>query len=240
MSIRAAARMSAIMGSLKAGREERRDIAEKRIKNQRDTENYEYKKKLNKIDLENKRRTGQISDMEFKMKQEQMKPFFKAVEARDKLKNNWIDEAEKRNSFGMNALGQAAKQTALDIARVSQDTIRNVADRKVQSELGKLNSKDKAKKTKPKDTDGYAVFEAANKMAKDDLYGSGTHSEKVKKYMPEARKMLGLGKAEKKGKRDLFNKYPVEKIRMKAPNGRIWNIDADKASDAEKRGLTRL
>ena len=240
MSLKGAARMSAIVGSLKAGREERRDIAEKRIKNQRDTENYEYKKKLNKIELENKVRTGQISEMELKMKQEQMKPFFKAVEARDKIKNNWIDEADKKNTLGMNSLGKAFQQTALELARVSQDTIRNVADRKVQSELGKLDSKDKAKKTKLKDTDDYAIFEAANKMAKDDTYGSGTHSEKVKKYMPEARKMLGLGKADKKGKRDLFNKYPVEKIRMEAPNGRIWNINAGKVTDAEKRGLTRL
>ena len=228
------------MGSLKAGREERRDIAEKRIKNQRDTENYEYKKKLNKIELENKVRTGQISDMEFKMKQEQMKPFFDAVEARNKIKNNWIDEADKKNTLGMNSLGKAFQQTALDLARVSQDTIRNVADRKVQSELGKLNSKDKAKKTKPKDTDDYAVAELANKMTKNDIYGSGTYAEKMKENMKEARKMLGLGEVDKKGKRDLFNKYPVEKIRMEAPNGRIWNIDADKASDAEKRGLTRL
>ena len=233
--MRSAAKMSAIMGSLKAGREERRDIAEKRIKNQRDTENYEYKKKLNKIDLENKRRTGQISDMEFKMKQEQMKPFFDAVEARNKIKNNWIDEADKKNTLGMNSLGKAFQQTALDLARVSQDTIRNVADRKVQSELGKLDGKDKAKKTKLKDTDDYAVFEAANKMAKDDTYGKGNHSEKVKKYLPEARKMLGLGEVETKKP-----KSTSEKIRMKAPNGRIWNIDADKASDAEKRGLTRL
>ena len=222
MSMRSAAKMSAIMGSLKAGREERRDIAEKRIKNQRDTENYEYKKKLNKIELENKVRTGQISEMELKMKQEQMKPFFNAVEARNKINNNWIDEAEKRNSFGMNALGQAAKQTALDIARVSQDTIRNVADRKVQSELGKLDGKDKAKKTKFKDTEISAVYDLAIKMTKANEYGRGTFEEKLEKNIEKARKMLGLGKVEKKGKYEVGQIIDTKKGKV-----RVVGIDND-------------
>ena len=228
------------MNGLKSGREERRDIAEKRIQNQRATEDYEYKKKLNKIELENKVRTGQISEMELKMKQEQMKPFFKAVEARNKINNNWIDEADKKNTLGMNSLGKAFQQTALDLARVSQDTIRNVADRKVQSELGKLDGKDKAKKTKFKDTEISAVYDLAIKMTKANEYGRGTFEEKLEENIKKAREMIGLGEADKKGKRDLFNKNPVEKIRMEAPNGRIWNINAGKVTDAEKRGLTRL
>ena len=85
-----------------------------------------------------------------------------------------------------------------------------------------------------KDTDNYAVFEAANKMAKDDELGKGTHSEKVKKYLPEARKLLGLGEVETKKTKT------TKTIKMKAPNGKIWNIDADKVSDAEGRGATRL
>ena len=236
MSMRNAAKMSAIMNGLKAGREERRDIAEKRIQKQRETEEYEYKKKTHKLDLENKRRTGQISDMELKVETERLAPLFKAIEARDKLQNNWIDDAEKRNSFGMKSLGQVAQQTALELARVSQDTIRNVKDKKVQSELANL-SKDK---TKFKDTEISAVYDLAIKMTKANEYGRGTFEEKLEENIKKAREMIGLGEADKKGKRDLFNKYPVEKIRMEAPNGRIWNINAGKVTDAEKRGLTRL
>jgi len=230
MSMRNAAKMSAIMNGLKAGREERRDIAEKRIQKQRETEEYEYKKKTHKLDLENKRRTGQISDMELKVETERLAPLFKAIEARDKLQNNWIDDAEKRNSFGMKSLGQVAQQTALELARVSQDTIRNVKDKKVQSELANL-SKDK---TKFKDTEISAVYDLAIKMTKANEYGRGTFEEKLEENIKKAREMIGLGEVETKKTKT------TKTIKMKAPNGKIWNIDADKVSNAEGRGATRL
>jgi len=227
MTMRSAAKMSAIMNGLKSGREERRDIAEKRIQNQRETEDYEYKKKTHKLDLENKRRTGQISDMELKVETERLAPLFKAIEARDKLKRSQIDDAEKNNTekrkFGENALGQIVREEAL--MRANEDVARMIP------------SLSKDKKTKLKDTDDYAVFEAANKMAKDDLYGKGTHSQKVEKYLPEARKLLGLGEVETKKSK---SKTKSETIRMKDSNGKIWNIDADKVSNAEGRGATRL
>lgn len=129
-SLRSAAKMSALMSGLKQGREERRDLAEKRLEKQRKDEDREFQKKERKYKLDKMEREGQMDRGRMAQIRAIEKEQSKASDAQSKLGDIWLQEAEKENTNKFDVLGGEVKKTLGEIqAEQSQRNLLYLSDK---------------------------------------------------------------------------------------------------------------